>query len=129
MRWLLIVIGWLALTLGLLGALLPILPTTPFALLAAACFARASQRCHAMLLAMPVLGPALDDWQTRRGIALGNKVLALCMLWSGIALTVTLSGLPVPLSLLLVGIATTVTVVLLRMPTLPGSSPDSHCRR
>lgn len=129
MRWLLIVIGWLALTLGLLGALLPILPTTPFALLAAACFARASQRCHAMLLAMPVLGPALDDWQTRRGIALGNKVLALCMLWSGIVLTVTLSGLQMPLSLLLVGIATTVTVVLLRMPTLPGSSPGGHRRR
>lgn len=128
MRWLLIAIGWLALALGLLGALLPLLPTTPFALLAAACFARASKRCHAMLLAMPVLGPALDDWQSRRGVARTTKVFALCLLWSGIVLSLSVSAPAIWLRVGLLVIAVIVTVVLLRLPTVP-SRDRRHSQR
>lgn len=117
LRWLLIGIGWIALALGLIGALLPLLPTTPFALLAAACFARASQRCHAWLLSMPVLGPAIADWQAGRGVAAGNKMLALGLLWSGMFLTVSTVVPPTVVAGLLVGIAGVVTLVLLRLPT------------
>lgn len=123
MRWLLIAIGWIALALGLLGAVLPLLPTTPFALLAAACFGRASARCHALLMATPVLGRALEDWQLRRGIATRTRWIALGMLWSGILPTLAFAYLALPLRIMLLAIAVTVTFVLLRLPTLP------HARR
>lgn len=118
-RWLLIGIGWIALALGLIGALLPLLPTTPFALLAAACFARASKRCHNWLMAMPVLGPAIIDWETDRGVTAGNKILALAMLWPSTMLTVSAVATPAVVTIVLVGIASVVTWVLLRLPTRP----------
>lgn len=121
-RWLLIGIGWIALALGLIGALLPLLPTTPFALLAAACFARASERCHNWLMAMPVLGPAITDWQTSRGVSAGNKALALGLLWPGMILTITTVMPSVAVAGLLLGIASIVTVVLLRLPTRRGTA-------
>ena len=119
MGWLLIAIGWAELALGLLGAVLPLLPTTPFALLAAAWFGRASSRCHALLMATPVMGRALEDWQLRRGIAPRTRWLALGMLWSSMVFTVVFAEVAFPLHLLLLGIAITVTCVLMRLPGLP----------
>ena len=58
--------GLIALGLGLLGVVLPGLPTTPFILLAAACFARSSQRMHDWLLTNRVTGPMLRDWVRHR---------------------------------------------------------------
>ena len=59
---LLIGVGGLALGLGLLGVVLPGLPTTPFVLLAAACFAKASPRLHRRIVGNPLLGPMVRDW-------------------------------------------------------------------
>ncbi len=56
-------LGWFSLALGVLGVLLPILPTTPFILLAAFFFAKSSPRMHAWLLASPMFGPLILDWQ------------------------------------------------------------------
>src|SRR5262245_46879620 len=63
MRIVWLVAGWLAMGLGLAGVFLPLLPTTPFLLLAAACFVRSSPRLHARLLAHPRLGPFLEQWR------------------------------------------------------------------
>lgn len=60
--------GVVALALGLIGIVVPVLPTTPFVLLAAACFARASARLHAALLGHRVLGPIIHEWQEYRAM-------------------------------------------------------------
>lgn len=73
-----IVAGTLSLGLGLAGVVLPVLPTTPFMILAAFCFARGSDRLHRWLMAHPRFGPAIQDWRQHGAIALRAKRLALC---------------------------------------------------
>ena len=72
--------GALALATGLVGIFLPLLPTTPFVLLAAFCFARGSPRWEAWLLAHPRFGPMVRNWRERRAIPLRAKQLAWTMM-------------------------------------------------
>lgn len=69
-------LGLISLALGALGIITPLLPTVPFILLAAFCFARSSERLHHWLLAHPRFGPMIDDWQTRGAISLRVKRLS-----------------------------------------------------
>ena len=69
--------GGLFLGLGLLGVVLPVLPTTPFLLLAAACFARSSPRLHRWLLDHPVFGPPIRNWEENGAISRRAKRLAV----------------------------------------------------
>lgn len=79
-RALLVGAGLLSLLLGLLGAVLPGLPTTPFVLLAAACFAKASPRLHRWLLQQRWLGPMVRDWEAHHSMPLRIKWLASGMM-------------------------------------------------
>jgi uncharacterized membrane protein YbaN (DUF454 family) len=76
-RWLLLGAGWLFVGLGVLGAILPVLPTTPFLLLAAACFARSSERFYAWLLDNRVFGPLIRDWRAHRAMPRHAKRVAI----------------------------------------------------
>lgn len=67
-RIILLIIGWLAMALATLGVILPLLPTTPFLLLAAWCFARSSPRFHHWLLHRSLFGPYLRHWQKHRAL-------------------------------------------------------------
>ena len=67
-RIILLIIGWLAMGLATLGVILPLLPTTPFLLLAAWCFARSSPRFHHWLLHRSFFGPYLRHWQHYRAL-------------------------------------------------------------
>ena len=72
-RYGLIILGWAALLLGLLGVILPILPTTPFLILSAACFSRSSSFFHQWLLNLPYVGEILNDWESEKKIAKSRK--------------------------------------------------------
>lgn len=69
--------GIVSLLLGLLGAVLPGLPTTPFILLAAACFAQASPRLHRWLVQHRWLGPMVRDWEAHRSLPVKIKLIAI----------------------------------------------------
>ncbi len=73
----LIILGFAFVALGGVGLVLPVLPTTPFLLLAAACFARSSQRFHDWLLNIHVFGSLIKNWQETRSIPSKTKLLAI----------------------------------------------------
>lgn len=116
MRLILYITGWLATALGAAGLFLPLLPTTPFLLLAAACFAKSSPRTRERLLAMPRLGPVLRDYLAHRTVPRSAKLLALLFLWPSVGYAAT-QVVPLPeVSALLVVIAVVVTGYLLSLP-------------
>ena len=111
--------GVLAVVLGVVGIFLPLLPTTPFLLLAAACFARGSPRLHHALMAHPVCGPYLRNYHEGRGIPRRAKVIALLMMWSSLGVALwRFEHLWLRLALLAIGAG--VTIYLLRLPSSPG---------
>lgn len=73
-------LGGLCLLVGAIGVFLPLLPTTPFVLLAAACFARSSPRMHHWLLQHRLFGPMLQQWEQKRCIPCRIRNLALLMM-------------------------------------------------
>ena len=73
----LLILGWICCGLAVAGVLLPLVPATPFVLLAAVCFRAASPDAYRQLLGSPLLGPVLRDWQERRGMRLSAKITAL----------------------------------------------------
>lgn len=77
MRRVSLVLGFVFVALGFVGAFVPLLPTTPFLILAAACFARSSPRFENWLLAHERFGPMLRDWRDRGAISRNAKLTAL----------------------------------------------------
>ncbi len=109
--------GTVALLLGILGIFLPVLPTTPFLLLASACYMRGSDRMHRWLMNQRHLGPYIRNFTAGRGIPLRAKIAALALMWT--SLTVSIWAVPLPwvrILLLISGVA--VTIDLYRMRTL-----------
>ncbi|AIX74519.1 MAG: DUF454 family protein [Mixta calida] len=89
-RIILLIIGWLAIVLGALGVVLPLLPTTPFILLAAWCFARSSPRFHHWLLYRSWFGKYLRHWQQHRALPPGIKGRAMLLTVATFALSLWL---------------------------------------
>jgi uncharacterized protein len=80
-----VVLGTIFLILGAVGVVLPVLPTTPFLLLTAACYARGSERFHHWVLHNRVFGQYLSDYYEGRGVPLRTKAVSLVLLWATIA--------------------------------------------
>jgi len=117
-RALLFLVGTISLVLGIIGIFLPILPTTPFLLLSAACYLRSSERMHKWLLNNKWFGNYIKNYQEGRGIPLKTKVVAISFLWITILLSAffILNEILIAQTVLLI-IAIGVTVHLLRLPT------------
>ena len=82
--------GLLCVALGVLGIFLPLLPTTPFMLLAAACFARSSPRFHDWLLANRTFGPLVREWELHRSIPRRTKLTAIVLMALTMAASIVL---------------------------------------
>ncbi|WP_028240995.1 YbaN family protein [Stutzerimonas azotifigens] len=117
LRYVLLAIGTLSVVCGVVGIFLPVLPTTPFLLLAAACFVRSSRRFYEWLVGHRVLGPLVRDYLEGNGIPLRGKVLAIGTMWISIGVSCWLVPLPWARAGMLVS-ATLVTVYILRQKTL-----------
>lgn len=94
-KFVLIGIGWIAVGLGFIGAFLPLLPTTPFLLVAAWAFAHSSPRFRRWLLEHRLFGPMIEDWRQNGAIPLRAKILAVAMISASMAWLIVWSGLSV----------------------------------
>lgn len=116
-RFWLLLTGHVSVGLAVLGAFLPLLPTTPFLLLAAACYVRASVRFYNWLLNTRTFGPMIINWRDHRAMALRHKVMAIAFIAVSIGTTV-LFFTPHPAGqVALSGLGMGWIAVLLRVPT------------
>jgi uncharacterized protein len=118
-RALLLIAGTFSLGLGAIGIFLPILPTTPFLLISAACYMRSSERMHKWILSNRWFGEYIRNYQEGKGIPLKTKILAMTVLWGAILYSafIALDEILIAQIALLI-IALGVSLHLVRLPTL-----------
>lgn len=107
-RYLLISFGWISVILGAIGALLPIIPTTPFLILALACFSKSSPHFHSMLLNHKGVGPVLLEWEKNRSIRRYIKLRAMAFVIISFSASIAISSGRTNLQLMLVIIGFTI---------------------
>jgi uncharacterized membrane protein YbaN (DUF454 family) len=115
-RRLLITAGTLCAGLGIIGIFVPILPTTPFLLLAAACYMRSSERFYRWLTNNRIFGAYVSNYIEGRGMPVRIKIFTIFLLWLAIGLTIAfgVQNLVIRIILICVAIGVTVHVVLIR---------------
>lgn len=110
--------GTLSVALGVLGMFLPLLPTTPFLLLAAYCYARSSKKFHHWLMTNRWCGEYLRNYQEGRSITLKHKILTISLLWLSMSYSAIVVVSQWWVKVILFLIAAGVTVHLVRMKTV-----------
>jgi len=125
-RWILIIIGSFFTGLGILGIFLPLLPTTPFLLLAAACYIRSSERFYNWLMNNKWLGRYIKNYLEGKGVSLKSKVLSISLLWITIGYSVVFVVSIFLIRLILILIAIGVTIHLLSIQTLKQRKGDDN---
>ncbi len=115
---LLIIAGTFFVGLGIVGIFVPVLPTTPFLLLAAVCYSRSSQRFYGWLLNNKWLGSYIRNYLERKGVPLRVKVVTVTLLWITIGCSVAFAVEILVVKLILVLIAIGVSIHILSVRTL-----------
>jgi uncharacterized membrane protein YbaN (DUF454 family) len=118
LRLVLIAAGSLCVGLAAVGVVTPVLPTTPFLLVAAACFARASPRFYRLLLQSPTFGPLIRDWREHRAIPRRAKWTAIALIAATIGSSVAFAVEALWLRALLVACGVVLCAWLWRQRTL-----------
>ena len=80
-------LGFLFLCLGAVGVVLPVMPTTPFVILAALCFSAGNKKFHERLCRNRVFGPYIENYRNKQGISITLKVCSIALLWTGLAVS------------------------------------------
>ncbi len=127
-KYLLIVLGSLSLGLGAVGVAVPVLPTTPFLLIALFCYLRSSRRLYDWLIHHRLFGTYLYNYVTYRAIPRQTKIGALIFLWVGLITSIILvDALFVRLILLAVGIVVSIHILSLKTITKEQqNAPNPH---
>lgn len=112
-----VVTGSVCLGIGAVGIFVPILPTTPFLLLAAACYYKGSERMHRWLLNNRYFGNYIRNYREGKGITLKAKTFTLFLLWIVISYSIFFVTSMIVLQILLLGIAVAVSVHVITLPT------------
>ena len=113
----LVAIGFICTGLGIIGIFVPLLPTTPFLLLAAACFSRSSKLFHTWLLTHKRLGPMVSGYLDGAGIPARAKMISIAMIWLSLPPSALLLVPVAWVQALLLVLAIAITIHLLRLPT------------
>jgi len=117
-RTLVLILGFIALGLGTLGMFVPLLPTTPLVLLAAACFSYSSERFYEWIKKNRYFGPYIENYREKRGLTMSFKIRNIAFLWVSLAISMILLRTTwIYIFLSIVGIC--VTVHLLMIKTRP----------
>ncbi len=116
LKWLYLIAGFLLVALAVLGIFLPLLPTTPLLLLAAACFANSSEKYHRWLLEHNLFGPIIRNWHESRCIPRKAKIIAVLsiLIFGTYAIGFAIDNLAIRISgviILVIGL-----IVVLRIP-------------
>jgi hypothetical protein len=114
----LIILGTFFTGLGLIGVFIPLLPTTPFLLLAAACYARGSKKCHTWFLTNRWFGKYVSAYLERRGIPQRTKVMLIVLLWLTIGYSTIFLVPQIVLKLIMIAVAAGVSWHILTLTTL-----------
>ena len=109
-RGILIASGTLFVVLGIIGIFLPILPTTPFLLLAAVCYARSSDSFYNGLMNNRFFGNYIRNYMEGRGIPIKVKIASITFLWALISFSLVLVAMDIIYRIILLGIAIVVTL-------------------
>ncbi|MDH4122691.1 MAG: YbaN family protein [Thermoplasmata archaeon] len=109
--------GTFFLALGIVGILLPVLPTTPFLLLAAACYLKGSKRMYKWLLTNKLFGRYLSDYREKRGLSVRAKIVTIVFLWTAISATAFLAIDDFIIRIILFIVAIAVTLHILTIKT------------
>lgn len=113
------VFAWISFGLGAFGAFVPIIPTTPFMILAAYLFSKSSPRFHAWILSLPIAGPAVSEWNNYRVVRTRAKILCATMILISLTLIWLKAGVPDALKIILTIILVSVcTFVITRKSKL-----------
>lgn len=121
LHWTYIAIGWLCTSLGILGAFLPVMPTTPFLLVALWAFSRSSPRLQQWLFDHPRYGATLRDWHEHGAIRLSIKVVAIAAMGASVVMVVWMTDNAIAIS----AHATIVTLTALFILSRPSSGAET----
>jgi uncharacterized membrane protein YbaN (DUF454 family) len=120
MRTAFLVMGHASLAVGFVGIFVPLLPTTPFVLLAAVCYSRGSERFHSWLHLHPRFGPMIHAWREHRAIGPRAKVIATVTVV--LSMTISMLRLDLPWSAVAVVVGVAVLAFILSRPSAPAGS-------
>ena len=123
---LLIILGWFFVLLGLIGAVLPLLPTTPFLIIALALFSRSSPRFHQLLLDNKWFGTGLKQWEESRTISKESKRRATMLILLTFTISILILNGRIELQLMLIGIASILLFFMWRMKEGQEEYPDQQ---